>query len=59
MDKKKLQEYTKKRTKLIGSLMSSMQEQVVENQRKVYERMLLNFGKLKIRRGLIMILKMI
>ena len=39
MDEKKLKEFTKKRTKLIGSLMSSMQEQVVENQRKVYERM--------------------
>ena len=43
MDEKKLKEFTKKRTKLIGSLMSSMQEQVVENQRKVYERMLDKF----------------
>lgn len=43
MDEKKLKEFTKKRTKLIGSLMSSMQEQVAENQRKVYERMLDKF----------------
>ena len=43
MDEKELKGFTKKRTKLIGSLMSSMQEQVVENQRKVYERMLDKF----------------
>ena len=43
MDEKKLKEFTKKRTKLIVSLMSSMQEKVVENQRKVYERMLDKF----------------
>ena len=43
MDKKKLKEFTKKRTKLIGSLMSSMQSQIAENQRKVYERILDKF----------------
>ena len=43
MDEKELKGFTKKRTKLIASLMSSMQEQVVENQRKVYERMLDKF----------------
>ena len=43
MDEKKLKEFTKKRTKLIGSLMSSMQTQIAENQRKVYERILDKF----------------
>ena len=43
MDEKKLKEFTKKRTKLIGSLMSSMQNQIAENQRKVYERILDKF----------------
>lgn len=43
MDEKKLKEFTKKRTKLIGSLMLSMQNQIAENQRKVYERILDNF----------------
>ena len=43
MDEKELKGFTKKRSKLIVSLMSSMQEQVVENQRKVYERMLDKF----------------
>lgn len=43
MDEKKLKEFTKKRTKLIGSLMSSMQSQIAENQRKVYERILDKF----------------
>ena len=43
MDKKKLQEYTKKRSELIASLMSSMQSQIAENQRKVYERILDKF----------------
>ena len=43
MDEKELKGFTKKRSKLIASLMSSMQEQVVENQRKVYERMLDKF----------------
>ena len=43
MDEKKLKEFTKKRTKLIGSLMSSMQSQIADNQRKVYERILDKF----------------
>ena len=43
MDEKTLKEFTKKRTKLIGSLMSSMQSQIAENQRKVYERILDKF----------------
>lgn len=43
MNEKKLKEFTKKRTKLIGSLMSSMQSQIAENQRKVYERILDKF----------------
>ena len=43
LDEKKLKEFTKKRTKLIGSLMSSMQSQIAENQRKVYERILDKF----------------
>jgi transaldolase len=43
MDENKLKEFTKKRTKLIGSLMSSMQSQIAENQRKVYERILDKF----------------
>ena len=43
MDEKTLKDFTKKRTKLIGSLMSSMQSQIAENQRKVYERILDKF----------------
>ena len=43
MDEKTLKDFTKKRTKLIGSLMSSMQSQIAESQRKVYERILDKF----------------
>ena len=43
MDKKKLQEYTKKRSKLIVSLMSSMQEQIEDNQKKLLSKTLERF----------------
>lgn len=43
MDIKTLKDFTKKRTKLISSLMSSMQEKIAENQRNVYEQMLDKF----------------
>ena len=43
MDEKTLKDFTKKRSELIASLMSSMDGQVKENQRKVYERILDKF----------------
>ena len=43
MDKKKLQEYTKKRSELIASLMSSMDGQVKDNQKKLLEKVLEKF----------------
>ena len=43
MDKKKLQEYTKKRSELISSLMSSMDGQVKDNQKKLLEKVLEKF----------------
>lgn len=43
MDKKKLQEYTKKRSKLIVSLMSSMQEQIEDNQKRLLSKTLERF----------------
>ena len=43
MNKKELKTFTDKRSKLIASLMLSMQNQIAENQRKVYERILDKF----------------
>lgn len=43
MDEKTLKSFTKKRSNLIASLMSSMQDQIADNQRKVYERILDKF----------------
>lgn len=43
MDEKTLKDFTKKRTKLIGSLMSSMDGQVKDNQKKLLERVLEKF----------------
>ena len=40
---KELKTFTDKRSKLIASLMLSMQNQIAENQRKVYERILDKF----------------
>ena len=43
MNEKTVKEMMKKRNKLIGSLLSSMQKQVSENQKKTFERLLEKF----------------
>ena len=43
MNEKELKQFAKKRDKLIGSLLSSMQKQVGENQKKTLERLLEKF----------------
>ena len=43
MNEKELKQFAKKRDKLIGSLLSSMQKQVGENQKKTLERILEKF----------------
>ena len=44
MDEKTLKDFTKKRSELIASLMSSMDGQVKDNQKKLLEKVLEKFG---------------